>query len=130
MKSLAAALAALLLASCGPGGSPAIEVKDAWARATPPGATAGAAYFTLVNGGQVGDSLVGVSTPAGNAGVHSTNLADGVMRMRPVASLEVAAGATVTLKPGGDHVMVTGLKRPLTAGVDHSHIVTRTTSST
>ena len=116
MKSLAAALAALLLASCGPDGSPAIEVKDAWARATPPGATAGAAYFTLVNGGQVGDSLVGVSTPAGNAGVHTTEMAGGVMRMRPVASLEVAAGATVTLKPGGDHVMVTGLKRPLTAG--------------
>ena len=116
MKPLAVALAALLVASCAPRGTPAIEVKEAWAGATPPGATSGAAFFTLVNSGSAADSLVGVSTPAGNAGVHSTEMAAGVMRMRPVERLEIAAGATVTLKPGADHVMVTGIKQPLTAG--------------
>ena len=111
------AFAALMLASCAPRGAAAIEVKDAWARATPPGATSGAAYFTLVNSGSAADSLVGVSTPAGQAGVHSTEMSAGVMRMRPVERLEIAADATVTLKPGGDHVMVTGLKQPLTEGM-------------
>jgi copper(I)-binding protein len=116
LKTLGIAFAAFLLASCGQGGAPAVEVSDAWARQTLPGATSGAAYFTLANSGSAADSLLGVSTPVGEAGVHSTAMDSGVMRMRPVERLQVDPGARITLRPGGDHVMLMGLKRPLRAG--------------
>ena len=111
-----AALAALLLASCqAESVPPAIAVQDSWARSTASGQTSTAAYFTISNpGGE--DRLVGVSSPFGQASLHSTTMDGGVMRMRPVESLEIPARSTVVLKPGGLHVMITGLERPLDAG--------------
>ncbi len=112
----AAALAALLLASCnGPGPQPQIEVRDAWARASVPQQASSAAYFTIRNSGGA-DTLVSVSTPIGNASLHSTEMTDGIMRMRPLDSLDVPANSTVQLKPGGTHVMLMGLDAPLAPG--------------
>jgi periplasmic copper chaperone A len=111
-----AALAALLLASCSVQSAPPdIAVDDAWARATAPGQTTAAIYFTVSNNGGE-DRLIGVSTPAGQASVHSTSMDGGVMRMRPIPALGVPAGSTVELKPRGLHVMVAGLEKPLEAG--------------
>jgi len=96
--------------------APTVNVEHAWARATPGGAKSAALYMTLVNKG-ADDRLVSVSTPvAGKAEVHSTTTENGVMRMRPVEALDVKAGTSTTLKPGGYHVMLTDLKAPLVAG--------------
>ena len=97
--------------------APTVKVEHAWARATPGGAQSAALYMTLVNKGGANDRLVSVATPvAGKAEVHSTTTENGVMRMRPVEALDVKAGTSTVLKPGGYHVMLTELKAPLVAG--------------
>lgn len=110
-----ATLGALLLASCNVGVPPSISVDDAWARATLPAQTSSAVYFTIRNAGAA-DRLVAISSGAGNASLHSTSMDNGVMRMRPLAQMDVPANGAVELKPGGTHVMLTGLKGPLVAG--------------
>jgi copper(I)-binding protein len=68
-------------------------------------------------GGSLADSLVGVSTPiAATADVHVTIEDNGVMKMRPAPAVPIAPGQTVTFAPGGTHIMLMGLKQPLTAG--------------
>lgn len=112
----AAALAAFLLAACsGQPAPPAIEVEDAWVRATAAGQSTTAAYVTISNRGGM-DRLVGVASPAGTASVHTTTSQDGVVRMRSAGDLEIPAGSTVSLEPGGIHVMISGLNRPLEVG--------------
>lgn len=111
---LAAALAVPAFAQQAP-----IKVTDAWARATPPGAKTGAAYFTVTDGGSAPDRLVSASTPAaGKAQLHNTISDNGVMKMRPVDGIDVKPGAPLTLKPGGYHLMLMQLKQPLKEG-DH-----------
>ena len=110
---------ALLLAACKPATptAPAIEIRDAWARETAPGQTSGAAYFTIVNTGSEGDTLVSVTTPAASmAMVHGSSNSNGVMAMRMMADLPVPGSATVNLAPLGTHVMLTGLSAPLHTG--------------
>lgn len=112
-------LAALLLASCGKsGGDPDIQISDAWARETVAGQMATAAYMTIANKGSGADRLVSVDAPSPSmATVHSTSNEDGISRMRHMDDgLEVPAGGTAQLAPGGTHVMVTGLGAPLKAG--------------
>ena len=110
--------ALLLLASCNKPGSPDIQVSDAWARETVAGQTATAAYMTLENRGAGDDRLIAVSATAPAAAMlHASDSSGGIARMRPMeAGLAIPAGATVELKPGGSHVMVTGLGGPLRAG--------------
>jgi periplasmic copper chaperone A len=111
------ALAALaLLASCnGASGQPDIAIEDAWASSTAAGQTATAIYFTIANqGGE--DRLVSVSSPIGEASIHSTSIDDGVMRMRPLENLEIPANSTVKLAPHGTHIMLMGLGLPIEAG--------------
>jgi len=92
-----------------------IEVKDAWARATPGGAQAAAAYVTLQSA--AGDTLTGVATPiAQKAELHSMTMDGDVMKMRQVDSIDLPAGQPVALKPGGYHIMLTGLTKPLQDG--------------
>lgn len=95
-----------------------LEISRPWSRATPPGATTGAGYLAIANPGKTPDRLVGGSTPvAAKLEIHEMSMTGGVMRMRPVAGgLVIGAGQTVTLKPGGYHLMLIGLKRPLKAG--------------
>ena len=100
-----------------PAAAPAgVTVQDAWARATPTGAMAGAAYMTLTS--PAGDVLTSASTPAaGQAGVHEMRMDGAVMRMRAVeGGLVLPPGQPVTLRPGGFHVMLEGLKAPLKQG--------------
>jgi copper(I)-binding protein len=106
---------ALLLASCKPASAPpAVSVDGAWARATVPGQTGSAAYFTIRNAGGP-DKLLSVTSPAADASLHSTSMDNGVMRKRPLEALDVPARGTEELKPGGTHVMLMGLKQPLQA---------------
>ena len=92
------------------------DFEHVWARPTVGAATSGAIYFTVTNKGSE-DELVGVSTPvAATAAVHETINDQGVMKMRPVPSIALDPGKPVTLKPGGYHVMLTGLKGALKPG--------------
>lgn len=84
-----------------------MSVTGVWARPplTPTGAAA--VYMTVVNKGQVGDRLVGVKTnEAKRAEIHTHLMADGIARMRRVDDIPVTAGGTITMKPGGFHVML------------------------
>ncbi|HEX6792736.1 MAG TPA: copper chaperone PCu(A)C [Casimicrobiaceae bacterium] len=92
-------------------------VEHPYARPTPPGARTGGAYFTVRNEGSEADRLLRVSSPAAkSAEIHSMTMDGNVMRMRNVPSLDIPADATVTLSPGGYHVMLVGLAHPLVAG--------------
>lgn len=106
--------AALLAAGCAPS-APAIEVSDAWARATAPGQSSGAIYATIANQGSA-DRLIGVSSSVGMAMLHRSDNVGGVSRMRMLADLPVPADGQVALAPGGTHVMLTGLRAPLVVG--------------
>jgi copper(I)-binding protein len=94
-----------------------LTVTGAWARPTPPGATMGAVYFRLHNGSGKSDRLLRLSTPvAADASVHRTEIVEDIARMREVSVLHVAPGEKVEFAPGGLHVMLMGLKRPLKEG--------------
>jgi len=110
-------LASLFAAGAALAVEPAVEVSDAWARATPPGAANGAVFFTLHNRGADADRLRKVSSPASKAVELHTHVMDGgVARMRQVAEIAVPAGGSAALKPGGLHVMLLGLQQPLRDG--------------
>src|SRR5438067_7531249 len=113
-KSLAGA-ACLLSAGAAAAQTGQVEVKYSWARATPGKAENGAAYVTIVS--PVSDRLVSLSTPvAKKAELHTMTMDGSVMKMRPLAGLDVPAGEPLTLKPGGTHIMLRGLNQPLQAG--------------
>lgn len=95
----------------------AVEVEGPWARATAPGAQAGAVFATL-RGGAEGDRLVGAACAVADTVELHTHVrdADGVMRMRPVDAIPVPAGGAAVLRPGAEHVMLIGLRRALVEG--------------
>lgn len=88
-----------------------------WARPTAAGQQAAAAYLTIHNGGKREDRLLSVSTTAAAAAsLHVTSNVGGIARMRPSGPVAIAPGRTVTMAPGGLHLMLTGLKAPLRPG--------------
>lgn len=92
-----------------------VEVKDAWVRAAVPGQSGTGAFMNLT--AKDGAKLVGVSSPvAGVAEVHEMKMDNDVMRMRAIPALDLPAGKTVALKPGGYHVMLMELKQALPQG--------------
>jgi copper(I)-binding protein len=92
-----------------------VDVSNAWARGTVPAQTATGVFMTLH--AHAPAKLVGVSTPAAaTAEVHEMKMENNVMRMRAVDGIELPAMKDVELKPGGYHVMLSGLKAPLKAG--------------
>lgn len=96
-----------------------IGIGHPWSRATLPAAKVGGGYLKLTNEGESADHLLGGSSPiAGRVEIHSMEVDDkGVMTMRPVTDgLEIPAGKTVELAPGGYHLMLMDLKHPLTEG--------------
>jgi len=114
---LSAAVFTLAVAYAAVAQPASVSVSEVWARATPPGAKTGAAYLTVKNKGTAPDRLVKASTPvASEAQLHTMIDDNGIMKMRPVAGIDVKAGGSVTLKPGGFHVMLMGLKQPLVEG--------------
>jgi copper(I)-binding protein len=119
LSRLTAALTILLAASAVAAEAPAagsMVVDHAWARASPKGAPNGVAYLTLVNKGTEADRLVSASSPvASDIQFHEEKIESGISRMRQLPAIDVAAGATVTLKPSGIHLMLR-LAQPLKEG--------------
>jgi copper(I)-binding protein len=92
-----------------------VDVKDAWVRTAVQGQSGTGAFMTLTS--KEGAKLVGASSPvAGVAEVHEMKMDGDVMRMRAVPALDLPAGRTVQLKPGGYHVMLMELKQALPKG--------------
>lgn len=90
-------------------------VKDPWVRGTVATQKASGAFMRITSAG--GGKLVAASSPvAGVVEVHEMMMDGNVMKMRAVPSLELPAGKTVELKPGGYHVMLMDLKQQLKAG--------------
>ena len=140
LASIAAALA-LIAAACG-GGDEGVSVEGAWARTSPMSAEAGAAYFQISS--DADDVLIGASVDASVAGkveIHETRMMemeemeemDGdamddegdagamegmgdVMQMVEVGRIALPAGETVSLEPGGLHLMLLDLPDALEMG--------------
>lgn len=103
------------LAAFGAYAQDAVKITAPWARATPGGAKNGAAYMTLESASP--DALVAVSSPVADRLELHTHVQDsGIMKMMPVEQVTLDPGKPVELKPGGIHVMMMGLKRPLKEG--------------
>ena len=113
---VAAALAAFL------GSSPAVahdvSVRQAWSRATPKAAKVAGGYLTIENRGVQPDRLLSASSgAAARVEIHQMSMQDGIMTMRPLDDgLAIPPDATVTLVPGGDHIMFVGLIAPFEEG--------------
>ncbi len=141
---LAAAVGALALTGCGDDSSStassassasAVEVSGVWARTSPAAAVAGAAYMMIDNSGGTDDALIGAKVDpsvAARAELHETTAAStagsssmtigsvpvegAMMEMKPVDRIAVPAGGSVALEPGGYHIMLLELVKPLEVG--------------
>lgn len=108
-------LAAILLAPAVAFAQVSVTVTEPWVRGTVAGQKATGAYMGLKAASEA--KVVGASSPAAKVvEVHEMAMADGVMRMRAVESLALPAGKAVELKPGGYHVMLIDLAKPLSPG--------------
>lgn len=84
-----------------------LGVTDAWIRAAPPGASMLAGYATLKNDGDQPISILTVQSPGFRmTSLHETIVQEGVSKMREVHRIEIEPGATVSLAPGGKHLML------------------------
>jgi copper(I)-binding protein len=95
-----------------------LRIDHPWSRATPKGASVAAGYLVIENKGSASDRLVGGSSAiADRFEIHEMKMDGGVMKMRPLArGLEVAPGKSVTIAPGGYHLMFINLKQPPVEG--------------
>lgn len=92
-----------------------VSVKDAWVRLPPPGAKVVGAYLTLE--AKQPTTFSSASSPAAKAvELHSMRMDQGVMEMRQLPSIALEAGKPIKLEPGGLHMMLIDLKKPLKAG--------------
>jgi periplasmic copper chaperone A len=94
----------------------AIAIGHPYARATVPGQPAGGGFLKLENKGDADRLLSASASVSGSVELHSMSMDGDVMRMRQVNAIDLPAGKTVELKPGGLHIMFIGLKAPLKAG--------------
>jgi periplasmic copper chaperone A len=107
--------ACVVIAASSLGVEAAVTATDAWVRGTVPGQRTTGAFVTLHSTEDA--KLVGVASPiAKSVQVHESEMANGVMRMKAVDFVALPAGKRVELQPGGYHVMLLGLVRPLGAG--------------
>lgn len=95
-----------------------IEVKDAYARATPPNLPNSASFMTLINTTDKDIDLVSASSDISNVvELHTHDMKNGVMTMYQVPKIQIKANSQTVLKPGGFHVMLIDLKtKPLKEG--------------
>ena len=100
-----------------------IVINEAWARASTPGAKNGVAYMSIKNYGSTTNALLSVTTPvADRAELHTHKNEAGVMKMERINGISIAPHKTAVLRPGGDHIMLLGLEKPLKSG---SHFMMR-----
>jgi periplasmic copper chaperone A len=109
-------IAGVTVADAGPAAD-AVQVGDAYARAVPPGQTNSAMFMELTNDSGADQKLVGAESPVCDAAeLHTHLMQGGMMKMRRIENIDLPAGKTVALQPGGLHVMLIGLKKQLVPG--------------
>ncbi len=107
----------ILLTACkaNNGAETGVGISDAWVRANVPGQSVGAAYMTLTSPQE--STLVYAETEsAGSVEIHSMTMDNGVMKMRMLEELTLKANQPEKLAPGGFHLMLFDLPKPLKAG--------------
>ncbi|PKO36374.1 MAG: hypothetical protein CVU33_18710 [Betaproteobacteria bacterium HGW-Betaproteobacteria-6] len=118
MKQLSL-LAASLMFSAGvlAGAADNVSVQDPYVRLAPPNAPATGAFMVIKNNGDKDIKVLKADNPASKVTELHTHINDGgVMKMRPVPSIDIKAKEEAVLKPGSLHVMMIGLKAPMKEG--------------
>lgn len=106
-------IASILISACSKQDS--IEIKNQWARASNDGQDVSAAYMTIVSNEDT--SLIAIDSDVADViEIHSMSMENGVMKMRMLDTLDLIADKPTELSPGGFHLMLFDLKKPLTAG--------------
>lgn len=114
MKTMLA-VALLIAAASPPAWAASISVTNAWARTTVPGQKVSGAYMQIQSDADA--RLVSVSSPAvPRVEMHEMKMDGEVMRMRELKAIDLPKGKTVLLEPGGFHLMLMNLKKPIVAG--------------
>jgi len=92
-----------------------VRTENGWARLLPPVVKTTAGYLEIAS--DTPDRLLSASSVAAQrVEIHQTQMKDGMMNMSEVAGIDVLAGETLNLAPGGYHLMIIGLKSPLQEG--------------
>ncbi|HSH47086.1 MAG TPA: copper chaperone PCu(A)C [Halomonas sp.] len=94
-----------------------LQIDNAFARPTPPGATSAGAYADIRATGET-VTLTGAHSPASDAvELHVMRMEGDTMLMRPVKSIDISADSPLTMRPGGGyHLMLIDLDSPLVEG--------------
>jgi hypothetical protein len=109
--------ALFLLALLATPASAQIEIENAWARATPPGAETAAGYMTIRNRSSSPDHLIRAASPLAARVEMHVHIHDGdVVRMRLVKGYDIPVSGSLELKPGGGHLMFVDIKRAFKEG--------------
>jgi periplasmic copper chaperone A len=121
MKTLTVLSSLLLALMAGPLQATQIEIEELWLRESVPGAENGAGFGKLRNIGEEDTALVSVAADiADDVEIHQHTHRNGEMVMEQIESLLIPAGETVSLRPGGYHIMLMGLHERLATGESHS----------
>ena len=92
-----------------------VSIENAWVRATPPGQNVGAGFMTFTSQQDV--TLISATSDVSKSiEIHSMSMQNGVMKMRMLENLAIKANKPYKLEPGGFHLMLFDLEKPLTAG--------------
>lgn len=106
-------IASILISACSKQDS--IEIKNQWVRASNDGQDVSAAYMTIVSNEDT--CLITIDSDVADViEIHSMSMENGVMKMRMLDTLDLIAGKPTELSPGGFHLMLFDLKKPLAAG--------------
>jgi copper(I)-binding protein len=115
LRPIFVSAAALLAMAAGALAQAAPKVEDAWARPTVAGQAGGGGFLKITSA--TADRLISASAPVSKTvELHTMQMDGDVMRMRQIPAIEIPAGQTVELKPGGLHVMFIGLTQTLDSG--------------
>ncbi len=113
LQLISLAVAMFLLSACEVNNH--VAVIGAWARASVPGQSVGAAYMTFISADD--STFIRAETPlASSVEIHSMTMDNGVMKMRMLPEMPLKAGKEEKLAPGGFHLMLFDLKKQLKAG--------------
>ncbi len=94
---------------------PSLKITDAWAKTTVPGGSVSAAYMQIKSAKPL--KLVKAESPlTPNVEIHNMSMNAGVMEMRAVDTIDIPADKAVSLKPGGFHIMLIKVNKPINKG--------------
>lgn len=115
MKSLAIFLTLLGTLAAQMAWADHVVVSQAWVRATMPGQEVAGAFMDI-RSATAAKLVAATSTATPQVEVHEMKMDGDIMRMREVRSVDLPKNSTVSLKPGGYHIMLLKLKKPINVG--------------